>query len=187
MPSPIAWADAAQAVTGAPSGPLKPYWIEIQPAAMLARKLGTVNGDSRRGPLSRIVSTASAITGEPPTPEPMIVAVAAFSSAVVGHPARLRQRLGGGDEAVLDEDVHLLDFLEVDDRLGIEAVGRALGRHQPGDLAGEIGGVEPVVDDDAALARDQRRPVGGDADAQRRHGAHAGDDDRIGFASWLVS
>ena len=109
MPSPIAWADAAHAVTGAPSGPLKPYWIEIQPAAMLARKLGTVNGDSRRGPLSRIVSTASAITGEPPTPEPMIVAVAALLLGRRRRPARLRQRLGGGDQAVLDEEVHLLD------------------------------------------------------------------------------
>ena len=50
-------------------------------------------------------------------------------------------------------------FLGVDDRLGIEAVGRALGRHQAGDLAGEVGRVEPVVDDDAALARDQRRQL----------------------------
>ncbi len=82
MASPMAWAEAAQAVTGAPIGPLKPYLMEIQPAARLARKLGTVNGDSRRGPFSLMMLTASAITGEPPTPEPMMVPVTACFSGV---------------------------------------------------------------------------------------------------------
>jgi hypothetical protein len=58
--------------------------MESHPAARLARKDGTVNGDSRRGPLVWMISTARAMTGEPPTPDPMMVAVAAWSSAEVG-------------------------------------------------------------------------------------------------------
>jgi len=79
---------AAQAVTGAPNGPLNPCRIEIQPAARFTRNAGTVNGDSRRTPVSSTVRTASTITGNPPMPEATTVAVRSASAAVDGaHPA----------------------------------------------------------------------------------------------------
>lgn len=82
--SPIACTPAAQTVTGAPSGPLKPYRMETCPAAMLARKDGAVNGDNRRGPRASVVRTASAIAPKPPTPDAMIVAVRSWSATSVG-------------------------------------------------------------------------------------------------------
>src|SRR5438552_3314550 len=48
--SPIACTLAAQAVTGVPIGPLKPWRIEIWPAARFARKDGTVKGERRLTP-----------------------------------------------------------------------------------------------------------------------------------------
>ena len=87
MPSPIACDEAAQAVTGVPMGPLKPQRIEIHPAARLARKLGMVKGPTRRGPFSMMIFEVSCMTGEPPTPEAMMVAVPCFSASVLGsHP-----------------------------------------------------------------------------------------------------
>jgi hypothetical protein len=48
--SPMAWTLAAQAVTGAPSGPLKQCRIYTWPAARFTRKEGMVKGESRRAP-----------------------------------------------------------------------------------------------------------------------------------------
>ena len=75
MPAAIAWAEAAQAVVGAPMGPVKPWRIETQPAARFGRNEGTTKGDRRRGPRPRMVSIAPVIAGTPPTPVPMRVAV----------------------------------------------------------------------------------------------------------------
>ena len=88
--SPIACTLAAHAVTGAPSGPLRPWRIDTCPAARLTRNDGTVNGDSRCGPGVSVVRTASAIAPKPPMPEAMTVAVrarAASSPPTIGHPA----------------------------------------------------------------------------------------------------
>ncbi|CAB5624521.1 Uncharacterised protein [Pseudomonas aeruginosa] len=82
--SPMACTPAAQAVTGAPSGPLKPWRIDTWAAAMLQRKDGMVKGDRRRGPLPSVVRTASAMAWKPPTPEAMTVAVRSCASALCG-------------------------------------------------------------------------------------------------------
>ena len=83
--SPIACTPAAHAVIGAPSGPLKPCRIEIWSAAILARKEGAVNGDSRRGPRVSVVLTASAIAPNPPTPDAIMVAVRCCESSSTGR------------------------------------------------------------------------------------------------------
>jgi hypothetical protein len=54
------------------------------PAARLARKAGTVNGDSRRVPLVSTVRTASAIAGNPPIPVAITVAVRSCARASAG-------------------------------------------------------------------------------------------------------
>ncbi len=82
--SPIACTPAAQAVTGAPNGPLNPYLIETCPAAKFTRNEGMVKGDNLRVPRASAVRTASAIAGKPPTPEAIIVAVRSCCSVVVG-------------------------------------------------------------------------------------------------------
>ena len=82
--SPIAWMPAAHAVTGAPSGPLKPWRIEMWPAARFTRKEGIVNGDRRRTPRWSTVRTASVMAGNPPMPEAMIVAVRRRSVSEAG-------------------------------------------------------------------------------------------------------
>ena len=80
--------EAAQAVVGAPEGPVNPYRMLICPVARFGKNPGTVKGDSRRGPRASTVCTALVMAGNPPTPVAMIVAVRAFSSGVSGcHPA----------------------------------------------------------------------------------------------------
>ena len=79
--SPSACTLAAQAVTGAPSGPLSPWRMDTCPAARLTRNDGTVNGDSRCGPRVSVVRTASAMAPNPPMPDAMTVAVRASAAA----------------------------------------------------------------------------------------------------------
>src|SRR5436190_17031274 len=101
--SPIAWMPPAHAVTGAPSGPLKPWRIEMWPAARFTRKDGIVNGDRRRTPRRSTVRTASVMAGNPPMPEAMIVRLRAGDLWAFG---RLRfsgdrgSHLGGDRRAV---------------------------------------------------------------------------------------
>ena len=82
--SPMACALAAQAVTGAPKGPRKPWRMEMWPAAILARKLGTVKGERRFGPRLSVILTASTIAPNPPTPDATMVAVLWRASSVSG-------------------------------------------------------------------------------------------------------
>ena len=82
--SPIACTLAAQAVTGVPIGPLKPWRIEIWPAARFARKDGTVKGERRLTPRWSVVRTASTIAGKPPMPDAITVAVPSMDCASEG-------------------------------------------------------------------------------------------------------
>ena len=103
-----------------------------------------------------MVLTASAMTGEPPTPEPMMVAVAACFSAVSATQPACASASCGRHQPVLDEQVHLLDVLGVDDDQRIEALGIiGLGGTSPAILRRKVADVEAGVADDAALARDQ--------------------------------
>ncbi len=83
-PSPRACTLAAQAVTGAPSGPLSPWRIDTCPAARLTRKDGTVKGDRRDTPRLSVVRTAWAMAPKPPMPEPMMQAVRVRSCSLAG-------------------------------------------------------------------------------------------------------
>ena len=109
--SPMACALAAHAVTGAPSGPRKPWRIEMWPAAILARKLGTVNGDSRRGPRPSVVRTASTMAPKPPTPEPTMVAVRSRSLSVSGsQPACCKASCAAASANTLKRSIFFWSF-----------------------------------------------------------------------------
>ena len=73
--SPMACAPVEHAVTTAWFGPLKPYLIETLPEIRLINAPGIKNGDTRRGPLSRISNAVSAIEFSPPMPDPIITPV----------------------------------------------------------------------------------------------------------------
>ena len=82
--SPMACTLAAQAVTGAPIGPLRLWRMDTWPAARLTKNDGTVNGDRRCGPRVSVVRTASAMAPKPPMPEAITVAVRACDRASAG-------------------------------------------------------------------------------------------------------
>ena len=70
--SPTAWAEEAQAVTGAKLAPLKPVRMEMFPAAMLLIIMGMKNTDTRPGPFSRNFWWFSSKVCIPPMPLPMM-------------------------------------------------------------------------------------------------------------------
>src|SRR5687767_8736725 len=82
----------------------------------------------------------------------------------------VHRELGGGD-GVLNEDVHFLDVFLLDELQRVEILDLR------GDLRRVPGDIEPRDAGDTAPARQQRRPVGRRADAERRHQPDAGDDD----------
>ena len=86
------------------------------------------------------------------------------------EPAVIHRELRGGNR-VLDEEVHLLDVLLLDEGEGVEAL------HLRRDLRGIAGDVELRDTRHAARSGEQRRPRLVGADSERRHQSDAGDDD----------
>ncbi len=69
-----------------------------------------VKGDRRRGPLLSVVRTASAIAGNPPTPEAMMVAVRSCASGVCGAQPACVNASSGRCQGEQNEAVHLALF-----------------------------------------------------------------------------
>src|SRR5919202_6153383 len=65
---PMAWLEAAQAVVVVKLGPRRASFMAIWPAAALGISWGTVNGDTRLGPLVRITSSLASSELMPPMP-----------------------------------------------------------------------------------------------------------------------
>ncbi len=76
------------------------------PAAIFARKFGTVKGDSRLGPRPSVVLTASTIVPNPPTPEPANVAVLSRASSESGcHRAWVRASCAAQRASILNRSI----------------------------------------------------------------------------------
>ena len=69
--SPIACAEALQAVQVAELGPFAPNRIETCPAARLMMAEGMKNGEMRRGPPSRYALCSRSMVPKPPMPDAM--------------------------------------------------------------------------------------------------------------------
>src|SRR4029453_13942753 len=65
---PMAWLEAAQAVVVQKFGPRRPSFMAIWPAAAFGISWGTVNGDTRFGPFSRITASLASSELIPPMP-----------------------------------------------------------------------------------------------------------------------
>ena len=82
--SPIACADAEQAVQVAEFGPLAPNRIDTWPAARLMMADGMKNGEIFRGPPSSSALCSRSMVVNPPMPEPMNTPTSrAFSGVIV--------------------------------------------------------------------------------------------------------
>src|SRR4026208_396141 len=112
--SPIACADAEQAVQLARFGPLAPNRIDTCPAARLMMADGMKNGEIFRGPPSRSALCSRSMVVNPPTPDARAPLARHRQSGIVDG------ELAGRDR-VLDEDVHLLDVFLFDEAQRIEA------------------------------------------------------------------
>ena len=130
--SPMACAEAEQAVQVAEFGPLALNRIDTWPAARLMIDAGMKNGEMRRGPPSRSALCSRSMVLKPPMPEAMKTPTRV--AIVVGHRQAgvVHRELRGGD-GVLDEDVHLLDVFLVDELQRIEPLH--LARDARGELA----------------------------------------------------
>ncbi len=168
--SPMACAEAEQAVHVAELGPLAPKRIETWPAARLMMAAGMKNGEMRRGPPSRKRTVLALDRAEPADARRDEDAGPDRHLRADLQPRILHRELRGGDRE-LDEDVHLLDVLLVDELQRVEVLDFAR------DARRELGGVEPGDRADAAPSRAERFPVRAGPDAERRHEADARHDD----------
>src|SRR5690606_31638937 len=97
------------------------------------------------------------------------------------EPPRLRQSLRSGSHRVLDEEVHLLDVLGINEIDRIEPrLIPILPRHQPGDRRDKAFGIKAVIAHYAALSLKQPAPEDIHPNTERRYSPHSGYDDRIG-------
>ena len=119
--SPIACAEAEQAVHVAEFGPLAPKRMETWPAARLMMAAGMKNGEMRRGPPSRSALCSRSIVLNPPMPDAMKTPVRIGDLRRDLQPRIVHRELRGGDRE-LDEDVHLLDVFLVDELQRVEAL-----------------------------------------------------------------
>ncbi len=168
--SPMACADAEQAVQVAEFGPLAPKRIETWPAARLMMAAGMKNGEIRRGPPSMQRLVLALDGAEPADADAMNTPTRVAISGVTVSAGVVHRELRRGDR-VLDEDVHLLDVFLVDELQRVEALDLAR------DPRGELRGVELRDRSDPALAGAERLPVRLGPDAERRHEADARHDD----------
>ena len=168
--SPMACADAEQAVQVAEFGPLALKRIETWPAARLMIEAGMKNGEMRRGPPSRSALCSRSMVLNPPMPDAMKTPTRVAMSSVTDEPGVVHRELRRRD-GVLDEDVHLLDVFLVDELQRVEALDLA------GDPRGELRRVEVRDRADPAAAGAERLPVRLGPDAERRHEADARHDD----------
>ncbi|MNL73440.1 hypothetical protein D3C87_1989010 [compost metagenome] len=54
-----------------------------------------------------------------------------------------------------------------------------LGRNEPGNVGDKVGGIEPVIANNAAAAGEETLPIGVDTNPERAHHSHAGHDDGV--------
>ena len=144
--SPMACADAEQAVQVAEFGPLAPNRIETWPAARLMIADGMKNGEILRGPPSSSALCSRSMVVNPPMPERDEHADARRQLRRDRQPGIVHRELRRGDR-VLDEDVHLLDIFLLDERQRVEVL------HFARDPRRELRRVELGDRADAALAR----------------------------------
>ncbi len=178
--SPMACADAEQAVHVARFGPLAPNRIETWPDARLMMAEGMKNGEIFLGPpvQQRAVLAFDRLeSADPRSDEDADVRRVRFGDRQLGVVHRELRRRDG----VLNEDVHLLDvfLLDVVERVESPYLGR--------DLCCVPGDIEPGDPIDAARPDDERFPVGLGPDAERRHQTDARDDDPPGQTPSVTS
>ena len=77
---PMAWLEAAQAVVVQKLGPRRPSFMAIWPAAALGISWGTVNGETRLGPFSRITASLASSELMPPMPVANTTPVSSLST-----------------------------------------------------------------------------------------------------------
>ena len=176
--SPIACADAVQAVHVARFGPRAPKRIDTCPAARLMMDAGMKNGEIRRGPPVEQLFVLPLDRREPAD------ARRDEDADLVGHRRRDGQlrvvhRELAGRERVLDEDVGLLDVFLLHELQGIEA------SDLPRNARRERRRIEVRDRRDAAAAGKQRVPVRGRPDTDRRDQTDAGDDHSPGHVASL--
>ena len=133
--SPIAWAEAEQAVQGAELGPFAPNRIDTWPAARLMIAEGMKKGEILRGPPSSSARCSRSIVLNPPMPEAMKTPTRGPSGWSVFSPASHRAKSDAA-MAYWDKDVHFLDVFLVDEREWVEPLDFA------GYLRREVGRVE---------------------------------------------
>ena len=112
--SPMACADAEQAVQVAEFGPLAPKRIDTWPAARLMMADGMKNGEILRGPPSSSALCSRSMVVNPPMPDAMNTPTRAAISGVIANAGIVHRELRRRDR-VLDEDVHLLDVFLLDE------------------------------------------------------------------------
>ena len=122
--SPIACADAEQAVQVAEFGPLAPNRIDTWPAARLMIAEGMKNGEILRGPPSSSALCSRSMVVNPPMPEAMNTPTRGAQLRRDLQPGIVHRELRRRDR-VLDEDVHLLDVFLLDERQRVEALDLA--------------------------------------------------------------
>jgi len=83
---PMLWVPAAQAVTVVSNGPRNPKRMDTVAAPALDMIIGTMNGETRRGPFSWWTMIWVSIVSSPPTPVPMMTPVRAGSALSPSSP-----------------------------------------------------------------------------------------------------
>ena len=119
--SPIACADAEQAVQVAEFGPLAPKRIDTWPAARLMMADGMKNGEILRGPPSSSALCSRSMVVNPPMPDAMNTPTRVAMLRRDRQPGVVHRELRRRDR-VLDEDVHLLDVFLLDELQRVEAL-----------------------------------------------------------------
>ena len=111
-------------------------------------------------------------------PEPIMTPVRSRSSSLSGCQPESSTACTAAAMRIDDELVHPALVLRGDPVVGVEQPRFAVAaRHLPGDARRQVGDIERLDRADPRFARDKAAPDVIEADAERRHEPHAGDDD----------
>ncbi len=168
--SPMACADAEQAVHVAEFGPLALNRMETWPAARLMMEAGMKNGEMRRGPPCMNAWCSRSMVPNPPMPDAMNTPTRVEMSSVTDNPASSIANCEAAMANWMKTSIFLTSFLSMNFS-GSKLLDLA------GDARGELRRIEMRDRPDAAASGAERIPVRLCAYSKRRHQADARDDD----------